>query len=459
MSVNNYDIIIIGSGPSGYNAAVRASQIGAKVALIEKSLVGGVCLNHGCIPTKFLWTVLKRKIEIKKAYEYALNVNISPINFKNIVKIKNKNIDNIRKGMIKVILSYNIDLIYATASLINKNTIMIVENDKRLTYELHAEKIIIATGTQPKPLTDLLIYDGSKIINSNDILNIDELPNNMLIIGGGPIGIEMATIFSGFGCNVTLLEYENYLLSKEDIEISESIKKNLMRQGVTVINNCYNKIDQEVSKKKYDKILVTVGRQPNNNLKLENIGIKINKLGFIEVDEFCQTNIKNIYAVGDITGKHLLAYTAQNDGIIAAINAVTGNCVTIDNSIIPLVVFSMPQSASVKISGFSQYKDVSLGKFPFTASVRAILDSERIGFVKCAVDKFSKKPLAFWIFGEHADEIINVASQILKSGIKHIQRETIFHPSLSETLLNAYEDAFSKCTELTKKINKIEVQQ
>jgi dihydrolipoamide dehydrogenase len=452
MSVHNYDIIVIGSGPGGYNAAIRASQLGAKVAIIEQSLLGGVCLNYGCIPTKFLWTTLKRKIDIKKAYEYSLNVNINKINFKSIIQSKNKNIENIRNGMLKVILSYNIDLIYAKASFVDKNTIIIVENDKRLTYELHSDKIIIATGTQQKQISGLMYTNDSRLISSNDILNTYELPENMLIIGGGPIGVEMSTIFSGFGCNVTLLEYENYLLSKEDIEISEEIKKNLIRQGVTVITNFNQKICQETNKKKYTKILVTVGRLPNNNLNLDNVGIKTNKLGFIDVDAFCQTNIKNIYAVGDITGKYLLAYTAQNDGIIAATNAVTGNSITIDNSIIPSVIFSMPQSASVKISGFSQYKDVSIGKFPFAASTRAIIDSERIGFVKCAVDKFSKKPLAFWILGEHADEIINVASQILKSEVKHIQRETIFHPSLSEILLNAYEDAFSKCIELPKKI-------
>jgi dihydrolipoamide dehydrogenase len=448
----NYDIIIIGSGPSGYNAAVRAAQLGAKVAIIEKALLGGVCLNHGCIPTKFLWTALKRQIDGAKAY--VSNVNMNQTNFQDIIQKKNKSIENIRKGMSQVLSSYDIDIIYATASFINKNTILIVENDKRLTYELHAEKMIIASGTQPTLITDLLCND-KKIINSNDILNIISLPSSILIIGGGPIGIEISTILAGFGCKVTLIEHESNLLPKEDIEISETIKKNLIRQGVTVITNCHKRIIQEESKKQYDKILVTVGRKPNNDvLHLENIGIKTNKVGFIDIDAFCQTNIKNIYAVGDVTGKNLLAYTAQNDGTIAATNAVKGNHITLDNSIIPLVVFSMPQSASVKISGFSQYQDVSIGKFPFSASVRAIIDSERIGFVKCIVDKFSKKPLAFWILGEHADEIINVASQILKSGAKNIQRETIFHPSLSETLLNAYEDAFSKCTELPKKIKK-----
>jgi dihydrolipoamide dehydrogenase len=269
----------------------------------------------------------------------------------------------------------------------------------------------------------------------------------MLVVGGGAIGIEMATIFSGFGCSVTLAECEGQLLPNEDGEISEEIKKNLSRQGVEVLTSCVNSLNNA---DKYEKILIVTGRSPVNDFGIDKIGVKTTASKFVETNEFCQTNIENIYAVGDIAGKNLLAYTAQNEGCIAAENAVKGNSLKINNKVILQVVFSMPQSASVKVVDFSNYKNVSLGKFPFTASGRAFIEGERAGFVKCAVDKVTQKPLAFWLLGAHSDELINTASQILANSANHISRESFFHPSLSESLFNAYEDSLKKCTELPK---------
>jgi dihydrolipoamide dehydrogenase len=446
--VNKYDIAVIGSGPGGFTAAVRAAQLGAKVAIIEKSFTGGTCLNCGCIPTKFLWQSLKTKQKIQKSYEYGFKAALEPVIFADIIIKKDRNIANIRKGMKTILSSYNnIDIINGIASFKNKNTLTILNNSKNETSEVFANKIIIASGTKPSAIKDFA-FDDNKIISSTEALNLKEIPKNMLIIGGGAIGIEMATIFSGFGCQITLAEYENCLLPNEDNEISEKIRKNLLIQGVDVLTSCTNALDNS---DKYEKVLIVTGRTPNNDLGLEIAGIKTMKKGFIETDKFCQTNIDNIYAVGDIAGKNLLAYTAQNEGAIASENAIKGNSIATDNFIVPQAVFAMPQSSSVKVSDFSKYKDAVFGNFPFTASGRAFIENERTGFVKCAVDKTTKKPLAFWIVGAHSDELISMASQILKSGMEHISRETIFHPSLSESLLNAYEDAFGKCTELAKK--------
>jgi dihydrolipoamide dehydrogenase len=448
--LNTYDIAVIGSGPGGFTAAVRAAQLGAKVIIIEKIFIGGTCLNCGCIPTKFLWQSLKTKQIIQKSYEYGLKTTLSPVTFSDVIAKKNKSVSNIRNGIRIVLASYDIDIVKGCASFKNKNTLIVSDGKKNTILEVSAGKIIIATGTSPS-VVENFVFDSDKIINSTDILNLEQLPKNMLIIGGGAIGIELATIFSGFGCYITLVERENRLLPREDSEISEEIKKNLSAQGVDVLIGCTNsfyKID------KYEKILIVTGRVPNNDLDYENIGIKTTKRGFVEINEFCQTNVDNVYAVGDITGKNLLAYTAQNEGSIAAENAVNGNFIAINESVIPQIVFSMPQSASVKIFEFSRYKNMIFGKFPFTANSRAFIECERKGFVKCAVDEVSKKPLAFWIIGPHSDELINTASQILKNNICGISRETIFHPSLSESLLNAYDDALEKCTDFPKKLCK-----
>jgi len=450
VALNRYDVAIIGAGPGGFTAAVRSAQLGAKVVLIEKFFVGGTCLNCGCIPTKFLWQALKTKQKIKKSYEYGFKATLEPVVFSDIIAKKDKNIASLRKGMDLILASYSIDIIIGFAEFKNKNTLIIVGSEK--STEIFADKIIIATGTDPSTIKGFA-FDGNKIINSTNALNLKKVPKSMLIIGGGAIGIEMATIFSGFGCCITLAEYENCLLPKEESEISEEIRKNLVRQGVEVLIPCSSSVFNDMAL--YEKILIVTGRIPNN-LCMGSLRIETTNRGFIKTNEFCQTNIDNIYAVGDIAGKNLLAYTAQNDGVIASENAINGNSVVVNNnSAIPQVVFTMPQISSVKVSDFSEYHDLVFGKFSFSANARAFIEGERTGFVKCAVDKLSRRPLAFWIMGVYSDELINIASQVLKSGTNHIARETIFHPSFSESLFNAYEDAFGKCTESIKTVKEV----
>ncbi|MDR1259961.1 MAG: NAD(P)/FAD-dependent oxidoreductase [Endomicrobium sp.] len=447
MNLHEYDVVVIGSGPGGFSAAVRAAQIGAKVAIIERLFIGGTCLNCGCIPTKFLWKSLKVKKEIQGSYRYGIKSILEPIVFENIINKKNKNITSIRSGMKIILSSYNINIFEGSAIFKNKNVLIISNNEKNEKFEIYADKIIIASGTKPL-IKNGFTFDGVRIINSTDALNLKKIPKNMLIIGGGVVGIEMATIFSGFGCHVTLVERANFLLPNEDYEISEEISKNLSRQGIEVITACTNAFD-DIGE--YEKILIAIGRVPNDGLNLRDLGINITDSGFIKTNEFCQTNISNIYSVGDITGKNLLAYSAQHEGVVAAENIIKGNKFSISNFAIPQVIFAMPQSASVKVLDFEKYKNVIFGKFPFASSGRAFIENERTGFVKCGIDKLTKKPLAFWIIGAYSDEIINTASQILKSGMGHISRETMFHPSFSESLLNAYEDAFGKCVDVIKK--------
>ena len=434
---NKYDIIVIGSGPAGFSAAVRAAQLGAGVAVIEKSEIGGTCLNMGCIPTKFFWQALKTKQKIQKSYEYGFKAVLEPFSFADITAKKDKVVSNIRKGMEMTLSSYSIDIIKGEASFESANVVK--AGDK----EIFADKIIISAGTIPASLKGFA-FDGEKIISSTDVLDLKEIPGSVLIVGGGAIGVEMAAILTGFGSRVTLAECADRLLPFEDTEISSEITKNLQRQGVEVLTSCFNALE---SADKYEKILIVTGRTPNLGILLEKTGVKTNAKGFIETNEFCQTNVKNIYAAGDITGKNLLAFTAQNEGAIAAENSVLGNKQSLNNEIIPSVVFSIPPTASVKVKDYDNYKSLAFGKFPYTASGRAFIENERSGFIKCAVDKESAKPLGFWIIGANADEIINAAAQILKSGAKTLKRETFFHPSLCEGLFNAYEDAFGKCTE------------
>ncbi|MDR2426327.1 MAG: NAD(P)/FAD-dependent oxidoreductase [Endomicrobium sp.] len=441
INAKKYDIAVIGCGPGGFTAAVRAAQLGAKVVIIENSEIGGTCLNCGCIPTKFFWQALKTKQKIQKSYEYGFKINMEPFSFADIATKKDKNIANLRKGMELILSSYGITLLKGRASFKTDNTVLSGEN------EIYADKIIIASGTKPSSIK-ALDFDGGKIIDSTHALNLKEIPQTLLVIGGGAIGVELSTIFAGFGSKVTIAEYRDRLIPGEDAELSEEIKKSMQRQGIEVLTECKNAADMAVS---FEKVLAVTGRTPCGELNIKDISINTDEKGFIKTDEYCRTNIENIYAVGDITGKNLLAYTAQNEGAVAAENAVKGNSIKICDSIIVQAVFSIPQCASVKVTDFEDYKDIVYGKFPFTASARAFIEGERVGFIKCAVEKNTKKLLGFWIVGVHAEEIINTAAVVLKSKMNRMYRESLFHPSLSEGLLNAYEDALGKCTEIIKR--------
>ncbi|MDR1196319.1 MAG: NAD(P)/FAD-dependent oxidoreductase, partial [Endomicrobium sp.] len=346
--IQKYDIAVIGSGPGGFAAAVRAAQLGAKAVIIEKAETGGTCLNCGCIPIKFYWQALKTKQKIQKSYEYGFKADLKPFSFSDIAAKKDKNIANIRKGMEMILSSYGIKTVKGSASF-KTNNILIVSGN-----EICADKIIIACGTKASSIKGLE-FDGVKIIDSTDALNLKEIPETLLVAGGGAIGVEMATIFTGFGSKVTIAEYCDRLVPSEDFEVSQEIKKNMQRQGIEVLTQCENAADMA---KNFEKVLIAAGRVPDGALNIKDVSIETDGKGFIKTDEYCRTNIENIYAAGDIAGKNLLAYTAQNEGAIAAENAVMGNNIKIDNSVIVQAVFSMPQSASVKVSGFGNYEDI-----------------------------------------------------------------------------------------------------
>jgi dihydrolipoamide dehydrogenase len=428
---SKYDVAVIGSGPAGFSAALRASRLGAKTVLIEKSEIGGTCLNRGCIPTKFFYQALKTKQKIQKSYDYGFTAVLEPVSFADLTAKKDTAVLNIRKGMEAVLSSHSIDIVKGEAVFKDKNTLFACG------AEIAAHKIIASCGSAPASIKGFS-FDGQKFISSDDFLNLKEIPRKVLVVGGGVIGVESATLLAGFGSDVTLAECAAALLSNEDEELSAEVTKNLRRQGVEVLTSCFNALE---TADKYDKVLLAAGRISLGNLSLENAGIETDAKGFIKTNGFCQTSAENIYAAGDTAGKNFLAFTAQNEGSVAAENAVLGNRQSLDNEIVPSAVFSMPPAAGVKVKNYSDYKDAVFGKFYYTASGRAFIENERSGFIKCAVDKESGRPLGFWIVGAQADEIINVAAQILKSGASRLSRETFFHPSLSEGLFEAYEKA------------------
>ncbi len=419
----NYDVAVIGAGPAGYNCAVKFVKQNKKVVIIEKNSLGGTCLNCGCIPTKFLWQAAKTKQKISKSLEYGIKSTVENINFADIIAKKNRLVENLVKGVERILKTNNVDIIKGKASFKDKNFLIV--NTENGDIEIQAEKIVIATGSDCKsiPGTD---FDHNKYISSTDALNLTELPKNMLVIGGGAIGIELGSIFSAFGVNITLREICPQLLPNEDTELAVELSKVLARQGIKVEVACKEPLKDAES---FDKILIAAGRKSVvENLNTESIKLGLDKRNFINTENY-STNIENVFAIGDATGKGFLAYTAEQDAENLATNMQPLNPV-------PKVVFSFPPLASVKDANFDKYKNIVYNKTNYSTNARAQIEGERTGWIKVAFDKDSGKILGVWILGANADEMINTASVMIKANLKisDISREMFFHPGLSEIL-------------------------
>jgi len=424
--MEKYDIAVIGAGPAGYNCAINFAKQGKKVVIIEKDNLGGTCLNRGCIPTKFLWQAASVKQTISKSYEYGLKSSLEPVNFQEIINKKNRLVENLVKGVSRLLTANKVDIIKGTASFKNKNELNVKTETEEIS--IFADKIIIATGSETKSIPTVE-YDHQKYIDSTDALNLTEVPKSMLVIGAGAIGIELSSIFASFGCKVTLREICPQILPSEDSDLAQELSKVLARQGIKVEVSCTDTLKDKDS---FEKILIVAGRKSNaDELKTENIGLNLDKRKFVATQNYA-TNIDNIFAIGDITAKGFLAYTAEQDAINVTENLQSKNPV-------PKVVFSFPPVASVKAVDYDNYKDIVFGKSTFISNARAQIEGQRTGWIKVAVDNVSKKVIGVWIIGVNADELIESATMIIKSDMKvtDLSKDMFFHPGLSELIFEA----------------------
>ena len=424
--MSKYDIAIIGAGPAGYNCAINFAKQGKKVVIIEKDNLGGTCLNRGCIPTKFLWQAASVKQTISKSYEYGLKSSLEPINFQEIINKKNKLVENLVKGVSRLLTANKVDIIKGTASFKNKNELTIKTEAEEII--ISADKIIIATGSDSKSIPNIE-YDHQKYIDSTDALNLTEVPKTMLVIGAGAIGIELSSIFASFGCKVTLREICPQILPSEDSDLAQELSRVLARQGIKIEVSCSDTLKDKDS---FEKILIVAGRKSNTDeLQTEKIGLNLDNRKFISTQNYL-TNVDNIFAIGDITAKGFLAYTAEQDAINVVENLQS-------KKPIPKVVFSFPPVASVKAIDYDSYKDVVFGKSTFISNARAQIEGQRTGWIKVAVDNVSKKVIGVWIIGVNADELIESATMIIKSDMKvtDLSKDMFFHPGLSELIFEA----------------------
>lgn len=449
---SRYDIAVIGAGPGGYVAAIRAAQMGAKVLVIEKDELGGTCLNRGCIPTKAFLSDAKPFYKIKRSPLFRGKDQLS-LNMANMVARKNEIVETMVKGIATLFSSNGVHWVRGVGSFLDSKTIGVIQDGKKRTYR--ADNTIIATGSLAAKIPTASI-DGKNILSSDEILNIRKIPGEMVVIGGGVIGLEFAVLFNALGTEVTVVEMLPTILSTEDDEVICGLHMILEREGIKILTDTkvmgaslkQGKVEVDVQEKsggkariKAEKVLAATGRTPHaEGLGLERIGVKMDG-SFIEVNARMETNVDGVYAIGDVVGKMMLAHAASAEGVFAVEN-IMGKSREIDYGRIPSAVYTFPEIASV---GFTEREardrglNIRIGKFPYLYNGKAMAMGEPEGFVKIIAEDELGEILGVHILGENATDLIGscVLAMDVEASVDDLSEAVQAHPTLSETIMEA----------------------
>ena len=422
---NNFDVVIIGGGPGGYVCAIRAAQLGLKSACVEsRGALGGTCLNVGCIPSKSLLNLSDNFNKAKKDFnKQGIEIDGIKLNIEKMMSNKNKSIQVLTKGVEFLFKKNKVSYFKGKGVLFSKNDIVVYENNNKR-VNIKAKNIVIATGSEATSLPGIKI-DEKNIVSSTGALSFNEVPKKLVVIGGGYIGLEMGSVWSRLGSEVTVIEYLDYITPGMDREISNEFQKILVKQGIKFkmgskvesVENQGNIVtikykDVKSSKKEameVDKVLVSVGRKPyTEGLNLSKVGVKKDSKGRIEVNGKLQTSISNIYAIGDVIKGPMLAHKAEEEGIAVA-EILAGQAGHVNYDVIPGVVYTSPEVATVGKTEEQlkeESKSYKVGKFPFMANSRAKVNNETDGFVKILADSKTDKVLGVHIIGPHCGDMI-----------------------------------------------------
>ena len=454
---NNFDVIVIGGGPGGYVCAIRASQLGLKTACVEsRGTLGGTCLNVGCIPSKSLLNLSESFHKAQKNFNnQGIEFSGLKLNLEKMMSSKNKSVQVLTKGIEFLFKKNKVTYIKGKGVLLSKNEVIIYDGEKKTPYK--SKNIVIATGSIPLSLPGIEI-DEKNILSSTGALSLSKVPKELVVIGGGYIGLEMGSVWSRLGSNVTVLEYLEYITPGMDREISNEFQKILIKQGikfklnnkVTGVSKTSNKvavdfIDNKIKKKERlecDKVLIAVGRKPyTEGLNLTKIGVKKDSKGKIEVNNKLQTSVANIYAIGDVVKGPMLAHKAEEEGIAVA-EILAGQAGHVNYDIIPGVVYTSPEVAAVgKTEEELKFKNISykVGKFPFLANSRAKVNNETDGFVKILADSKTDRVLGVHMIGPHAGDMIAEMALAMEFGAsaEDIARTCHAHPTHTEAVKEA----------------------
>jgi len=456
--MDQYDVIIIGSGPGGYVAAIRCAQLGMKTAIIEKyKTLGGTCLNVGCIPSKAMLDSSEHFYNASHTFtEHGIDLKDLNVNWPQMLKRKDQVVTDNVNGIAFLMKKNKITVYTGHGSFVNKNTVKITKEDGTA-EEISAGKVIIATGSKPSSVPGVTI-DKQRIITSTEALKLKEIPKHLVVIGGGVIGMEMGSIFARLGSKVSVLEFTDAICGGFDKALSKELQKSLTKIGFTFylqhkvtkaetvgdsVNISATSLKNEATfDLQADYVLVATGRRPyTDGLELENAGLKTDERGKITVDDHCETSVKGIYAIGDLVRGAMLAHKAEDEGTMVA-EIISGQKPHINYNLIPGVVYTWPEVASV---GFTEEqlkadnRSFKTGTFPFKASGRARASMDTDGFIKVLADKETDEILGVHMIGPRVADIIAeaVLAMEFRASAEDIARTSHAHPTFTEAFREA----------------------
>ncbi len=451
-------VVVIGGGPGGYPAAIRIAQLGGTVTIIEKGEFGGTCLNRGCIPTKSLLQSAGTYKNARESDVFGIKTSGVKIDFPAVMARKNKVVKQLVGGLGGILKSHGMKIVKGTGQIIDANTVKVVESGE----EIKCDRIIIATGSVPSRVP----IDGIEhAITSDEALNLEALPGSLLIIGGGVIGMEFAQIMRRLDVAVTVVEMLPQILPYEDAEIARGFAAQIQKEGVEIhTGTSVSKIEAKGKKKivtfgdqkkEVDLVLVAVGRSPyTEGLGLDKAGVAMDK-NFVKVNEYLETSVKGIYAIGDVIGNFMLAHVATAEGETAALNCL-GSQKRMDYRSTPRAVYTSPEVASVGLTeeeARKQYGDVQIGRFPFVGCGKALVINETDGLVKIIADKQYGEVLGVAILGPHATDLINEAALAvqMEATFEEMAHTIHAHPTIAESIMEAALDVDAKAIHMPKK--------
>ena len=451
-----FNVVVIGGGPGGYVCAIRLAQLGFKTACVEsRGSLGGTCLNVGCIPSKNLLNLSENFHKAKNFSNLGIETGQLKLNIEKMMKNKDKAVTVLTKGVEFLFKKNKVTYFKGTGSFKSPNQISIIDDKKKETI-LEAQKIIISTGSEPVSLPNVK-FDEKIILSSTGALSLNSVPKKMIVVGGGYIGLEMGSVWSRLGSEVHVIEFLDHITPGMDKEVSKEFMKILTKQGIsfhmqTKVESIKNNktsakvflMDKDGKKKELecDVVLISVGRKPNTkNLKLDSVGVLLDEKKRIKVNQNFETNIKNIYAIGDVIAGPMLAHKAEEEGIAVA-ELISGQSGHVNYDVIPGVIYTSPEVATVGKTE-EQLKSLGIkykvGKFPFIANSRAKAINEPEGFVKILADEKTDKILGVHMIGPHVGEIIGEVAVAMEFGAssEDVARTCHAHPTFSEAVKEA----------------------
>ncbi len=463
MSENQtYDVVVIGAGPGGYVAAIRATQLGLKTAIVEKQWMGGVCLNVGCIPSKALLKNADVAHTLReRGKEFGFSVENLKLDYSAAVKRSRSVSDRLVRGVGFLMKKNKIDVHNGTAVIKAKDSVQVTDKDGGTT-DLKTKNIIIATGSHTFVIPNVTV-DGEKIVTYHEAILQEKMPKSVVIIGGGAIGVEFATIWNAYGAEVTIVEMLPRLLPLEDEESSAELTKAYQKRGIKVLtghrvmaveatdNGAQVRVSpgegQEEKTIEAEQAMIAIGFRPNTkDLGLEEVGVALNQRGFIEIDKNMATNVAGIYAIGDVTGQLLLAHVASAQGVVAAESIAGVETIEINYKMMPRATYSHPQVASfgyTEAEAKEEGYDIKVGRFPFQPNGKALGLGDYAGFVKIITDSKYGEILGAHMVGPDVSELLPelTLAQRMELTTAEIARNVHSHPTLSEAVMEAAEAA------------------